>query len=379
MKKNRLGFIVVAAMFVLSACAGKDAADPAAVTPDNRLSVEVMTAHPAPFTEHYTVAAVAEPIQSMHLSAEVGGTLSELAVDVGDRVEAGQLLARLDDEPFVLALETARARLDRATVSVSLAQKGYARQKALHAQGSIADSVLEEAELSVRLAEADRKLAALALKGAERDLRHTRIIAPMAGEITRRLPETGTVLAPGTLIFHLSRTDRLRMVVGLSEGQVVHVAEGATADIRFDALPGEPVTGKVVRIGSIDEAGMATFPVEVHIDNPDQRILPGMVGRVTLAGRTIRNAVAVPAVAVRQLGDQTVVYLVRDGIARRAPVSIAALQAETVLIDRGITEGARVVVVGQTALKGGDRVSVAVVDGAETNGGRHAPAVYGLP
>jgi RND family efflux transporter MFP subunit len=368
---------MVAVLLLFGGCGTDDVAPSTA--PETRVSVEVITAVPASFTEHYTVSALAEPIRVYHLSAEVGGTLAELNVDVGDRVSAGQRLAALDAEPLTLARDTAQASADRADVRVSLAQKSFARQQRLHGQGSVADAVLEEAELNLRLAKADLRLAGLALQIAQRDLGHAHMLAPMAGEITARFPELGEVLAPGTPVLHLARTDRVRLVAALSEAEVVHVRTGTDVQVSFDALPSLVLTGRVARVGSVDRGASPSFPVEIHMDNTGGQVRPGMVARVALAGRTVANAVPVPVVALRRSNGNAGVFVVTDGQANWVPVSVAALVDETAHVDAGLSAGAQIVVVGQTALKGGEAVVLSVVDGKITDGVRKAPAVYGLP
>ncbi|MBI5137021.1 MAG: efflux RND transporter periplasmic adaptor subunit [Nitrospirae bacterium] len=371
--------MMLGAFLATSGCGGKSGGNAATPPPENHVSVEVITARPAPFTEHYQIPAVAEPVQAFHLGVEVGGTLAELAVDVGDRVKAGDVLARLDGEPLALARDSARAALERAQVRVALARKAYARQRSLRAEGSVAESALEDAELAVRLALADRRLAGIALAEAERNLRLATVAAPADAEVTARFAELGAVLAPGAPLFNLARTDRIRLVAGLSEAEVVHVAEGAGAKVRFDALPEQVFGGSVVRVGSVDGAGGATFPVEIRVDNPDGRIRPGMVARISLPGRKVANAVPVPAVALRRDGDTVVVFTAVEGAARPLPVRVAALVDETAWIDRGLAAGTPVVVVGQSTLKGGDKVAVTRIDGREAGADRQAPAVYGLP
>jgi RND family efflux transporter MFP subunit len=365
-------------------CGGGEKA-PAKPATERRTPVEVVTAVAAPYIETYRVAAPALPEERIDLSAEVDGTLLSVDADTGQRVAAGQVLARFDPEPLTVLRDRRRAELDRATVRLAIAKKNLARQQALQSEGTVADPVVEDAELSARLAAADLRLAELALKDAERDLGHTVVKAPAPAEVTRRLADPGAVLPKGAPLFHLARTARIRLVPGLSEAQVVHVGKGAKAAVRFDALPGRAFTGDVVRVGSVDEAGQAAFPVEVRIENPDLAIRPGMVGRVELPGRELPGAYAIPAVALRH-GERGIgVFVVADGSARRVPVEVAALEDETAIVagadsgGGGLAAGMEVVVVGQTALRPGEKVQVTVRDGAAVTAARDDPAAYGQP
>jgi len=368
-------------LLALAGCGGGDEG-PASPVAVRRTPVEVVTAVAAPYVEAYRVAAPALPEERIDLSAEVSGTLVDVTADTGQRVAQGEVLARFDPEPLTILRDRRRAEVDRATVGAAIAQKTLDRQRALRSEGTVADSIVDDAELAARLADADLRLAELALKDAERDLGHTVVKAPLAGEVTRRLADPGAVLTRGAPLFHLARTARIRLVPGLSESQVVHVARGARAEVAFDALPGRVFTGEVVRVGSVDEAGQAAFPVEVRIENPELAIRPGMVGRVQLRGRTVPETYAIPAVALRH-GERGIgVFVVADGEARRVPVQVTALEDETAVVaggaDGGLTSGMEVVVVGQTALRPGEKVLVTVRDGASA-GGRDDPAVYGLP
>jgi len=377
----RVGLTVVCMVAVfsaLSACHGKG--DPAAVaTPERRASVEVVTAASSLFTETYEVTAVAEPVQSFHLSAEVGGTVVELAADLGDRVARDEVLVRFDPVPFELLRDTRQAEYDRAQIRRDQAEKNLVRYRALHQEGGVSDIELDDAELAARLAGSDLKLAAIALKNAERDLSHTVVKAPTDGEITRRFPERGVVMSPGQPLFHLVRADRLRFSAGLSESQVGHVRVGSVAEVRVDALADKKaLSGRVVSIASADSLGEATFPVEVQVANPGGRVRPGMVARIGLAGRSLPNAVVVPAVALRRGTDGVGLFVVEGEVARRVTVDLAALVDESAYLISGLLPGARVVVVGQTALRGGEAVDVVAVDGHPTRQ-RDSPAVDGLP
>lgn len=367
--------VAACALMLVAGCGNK----PEQAAPvEERVNVEIFSVQPAPFTQTYRVTAAARPIRAYHLSAEVSGTVVEIKADVGDYVEQGVVLARFDREPLTLMRDTRKAELKRAAVRLELALRDYARKEGLHKQGSISDSMLDEAELAVTLAEADHRLAQLALQNAARDLRNTVITAPAAGEITRRFPELGTVVSPGAPLFHLARTDRVRLMAGLSEQQVVHVTEGGKAEVRFDALPDERFTGDVVSVGSVDEPGTATFPVEVHLDNPERRIRPGMVARVVLPGRTIPAALFVPAVALRKGVDGIGLFAIEKGRAVHRTVEVAALVDEMAIISRGLVENDRVVVVGQTTLKGGEPVAIIVLNGKRV-GDAGKPALYSLP
>lgn len=381
MSLRPVALLALVCLLPLAGCGGDDEA-PASPVTERRTPVEVVTAAAAPYVETYRVAAPAQPEERVDLSAEVAGTLLEVNADVGQRVAKGDVLARFDPERLTILRDRRKAELDRATVAAEIAKKALARQRALHSEGSVADPVLEDAELTARLADADRRLAELALKDAARDLGHTVVKAPIAGEVTRRLADPGAVVAVGAPLFHLAATDRIRLVPGLSEAQVVHVAKGDEAQVRFDALPGEAFTGEVVRVGSVDEAGQAAFPTEIRLKNPDGTIRPGMVGRVELPGRRLDEAYAIPAVALRH-GERGIgLFVVADGTARRVPVEVAALEDETAVVAgggaSGLSAGMEVVVVGQTALRPGDKVVVTVRDGAEA-AGRDDAAVYGLP
>ncbi|MFQ5508921.1 MAG: efflux RND transporter periplasmic adaptor subunit [Leptospirillia bacterium] len=369
---------LAAAMLLLMA-AGCGGEDKKPVREARVVPVEVITARPAPFTEVYGVTAVARAVREFHLDAEVGGTLLSASVDVGSEVQAGDVLARLDPEPLTLARDTRMAELERARVRASLARKDFERREALSRQGSVADSVLEEAELSLRLAEADLRLAELALKDAERNLANATVTAPAPGEITRRFSEPGSVLAPGAPLFHLARTDRIQLTAGLSERQVVYVSPGVPVTVHFDALPDADFDGKVERVGSVGQPGDAAFPVVVYVDNADGHIRPGMVGRLNIPGRTLADAFAVPAVAVRNSEAGERLYVVDDQKARAMQVTVEAFVDELAIIAEGLVPGSAVIVVGQTRLKGGEKVSVTVADGVQVVAGRQAPAVYGLP
>ncbi len=372
-------WLVLVGGLLLFGCSGDKEVAAIEQPPPKRSPVEVVTARASAFVETYQASAPAQAVRVYHLTAEVAGTLAHLAVDVGDHVRKGQVLARLDLEPLELMRDTRQAEVARTETRITIAKRGLVRQQKLHRQGGVSAAVLDEAELTLALAEADLKLTQLALKTARRDLAHGVISAPVDGEVTGRFPEVGAVLSPGAPIFHVARTDQIRLVAGLAEREVVYLTPGARVKVSFDAFPGQPFSGTIQRIGSVDEPGRASFPVEVHLNNPGGNIRPGMVARMQLSGQRIEQAVRVPAVALRRDDGVEGVFIVTDGIAHQVPVHVAALQDDAVVIDRGLEDGAQVVVVGHSALREDTPVQVTVADGEAVGKGRAAPAVYGLP
>jgi RND family efflux transporter MFP subunit len=217
-----------------------------------------------------------------------------------DRVEAGQLLVRIDPTLAEVATLRARAAIARAESEGTLARANLERNQGLAGRNVSSRAALDEAENSARLAKASRLEAQAALAEAEDRLAKKTIVAPFAGALRSFPVEKGEYVRPGERVAELLDVARLRITIGLNDRQVVDVRPGAMVGVRVDARPGEPIMGQVVRVGGAIDLTTRKFPVEIEVDNAEARLLPGMVARVLLTLGEPRPLVAIPLDAIME-------------------------------------------------------------------------------
>lgn len=287
------------------------------------------------------------PKDEIALSFKIGGIVARVAVDAGARVREGQLLASLDLQEIDAALAKARTAADKADRDLGRARRLYADSVATLAQ-------LQDAETAATVAHADLDAAAF-------NRAHAVIVAPADGVILRRSVEPGENVGPGMPALVLgSRARGAVLRVGLSDRDVVRVAVGDTAAVRFDALPGRSFRGRVSEIGASASPGTGTYRVEISLHDAHD-LVAGMVGNAEIYPAAAAPMVMVPVEAVLEAdGSQATVYaLSPDGTrALRRRVKVAFLDGDRVGIVSGLDGVASVITDGAAWVEDGGAVRV---------------------
>jgi RND family efflux transporter MFP subunit len=307
---------------------------------------------------------VASPNVS-RISAEVAGRVAEMAVDVGDRVEAGDRLARLDPELARLALERARAATREAAAALADAQRRLRDADRLSSQNALARTTLE----SLR-AEVDGAEAALARFRAEERrqaalLARHEIGAPFAGAISRKLAATGEWVEPGTPLVELVSTHELRIDFQVPQEHYTGVAAGDRVDVVLDSGSARSFAGHVASVVPQSDPGARTFLVVVRLDDPDAPIIPGMSARARLRLGTGREGVVVPRDALLRHPDGRTTVWVLSGSAEGARATVSERRVDLgrafdgrVEVVEGLEAGESVVLRGNEGLQEGQAVRV---------------------
>ncbi len=327
-----------------SAC-GRGRAEPAPA----RAVIPVRTA--AVVTERLappiSSTGVLSPKEEIALGFKIGGVVSRVLVDEGRLVRAGDTLALLDPSEIDAGVTRARSAADKA-------ERDLARAQRLHADSVATLEQLQNAETGATVARAE-------LAAATFNRRYAVIVAPSSGVIQRRNAEPGELVGPGVPVIVLgSRARGVVVRVALADRDVVRVARGDDAEVRFDALPDKVFRGTVTEIGAAADPATATYHVEVSL--PAAQGLPtGLVGQVEIhpaAGRPLA-LVPVESLLEADAGHATVYALAPDGrSAVRRDVTIAFLIGDRAAIAAGL-DGVRTVITdGATYLDDGSAVGV---------------------
>jgi RND family efflux transporter MFP subunit len=310
----------------------------------------VMSAAPLPIESSGRLARRSEQA----LSFKVGGLVERLAVREGEAVRAGQTLARLDLREIDAQVLQARSGLQKA-------QRDLARATQLLADSVATLEQVQDARTAVEIAEAQLEIAAF-------NRQYAVIVAPESGRILRRSAEPNELVQPGQPVYTLGTASGGWIVrVGLPDRDVVRLALGDAAEVRFGAFPGEVFAGRVAQIAEAAEASTGTFEIEVAVPDPAGRLKSGFIAGVVLSPSQGEPHALVPSSAfVAGEGDQGVVYTLapeRDGgaitggTAQRRTVTVAAFTGDHLAV-RGFGGGEHVVTSGAAYLEDGERVQV---------------------
>lgn len=292
--------------------------------------------------------------QQVTLHAKVAGYLKSIAVDKGDSVKAGQLLAEIE-MPEVVA-DRARHEAELKIAKSESARVSGARAKA-------PDLITPQAS---DVAEGRLAVAQAALVYNDTMLRYGRIAAPFDGIVTMRFVDSGAFVPAATAgtnpaaaaILTLMDYSTIRARVSVPENEAGRVKVGQPAVVTTDSMPGKVFPGKVTRqSGALDEATRSLL-VEVDLPNAELTLRPGMYVMVKVGVELHTNTLLVPAGALVREKAAGFLFTFADGKATRVPVKYGFNDGANVEILEGIAEDARVIVPGKVALVAGQAVKV---------------------
>jgi len=280
------------------------------------------------------------------VSAKLAGRIADLRVSEGSHIRRGEIIATLDNDDYraqaaqaEASVLTARADLTEAQAARDVAAKEAERLRAMRAQnpGLVAVEEYEalvsratQAAARAQAAEARIQAAEASRSFARANLENTVIRAPFTGTVLRKEAEIGEVVAPSVgggltrgAVVTMADLTTLEVEVDVNEAYIARIRKAQPAKITLDAYPDTSFRGEVRQVVPTADRQRATVQVKVSIVDRDPRILPEMGARVDFLADTTRGAAGlatagplrfrVPAAAVREVGGETVVWLVRDG------------------------------------------------------------------
>lgn len=316
-------------------------ASAAEIPPVNVVTLEL---RPALLRDKISLPGVTEAWRSLQLMAKVAGSVEEIFVKEGDQVKQGQLVARLETKEYQIAAHSARAAYE-------LARANLARSESLRSKGISTQAGLEEQQNQVRQTKA-------ALEDAELKLSRCEITAPIAGVISRLDAEVGMLVhsfSPAPLA-EILELERLKAVISIPESDVTAVRRLKAVEIEVQALGGEKFTAPVHFLAPAPESMARVYRLELVLDNPGRRILPGMFVRAEVVKEAKEQALAVPVYAVISRSGGQFVYVEENGFARRRPVKTGFLEGWQMLVTEGLKAGDKVIIEGHRSVEDGQKV-----------------------
>jgi RND family efflux transporter MFP subunit len=299
--------------------------------------VAIAPAVTGPAVEAVYATGSVEPVQLARVGPAVRARLVAVLVEEGERVAAGQPLARLDDRE-------ARARLEEAEARAGFAEEEAARLRTLVARDIAARATADRADSEARAARA----AAVAMA---RRLDDYVVRAPVDGVVLRRDAEVGEIVDVPNTLFWIGEPRPLRATVEVDEEDIARVRPGQRALLRADAFPNRPLPAEVAHITPRGDATRKSFRVRLALPD-DTPLLIGMTVEANIILRETPDAVLVPAAALRN----GTVFVVERETARRRQVEVGVQGPERVEIRRGVAAGEMVILDPPAGLADGDAV-----------------------
>lgn len=350
---SRIATLILAAL--AAACGNQSAAGNASPPAPIEVQSATVQVKQVPHDLRLVGSLVAQ--EDVAVSPEIGGTVVELPVDFGDRVERGAVLLRLDATELTLRAAAARAGVAQADAVVQQARSNYERAVALHKQQVVSKETLDGATRELQVAEANRDAAAKQLAIAEKHVADAVLRSPVTGFVAARHVAVGQYVAPYTPVMQLVVVDPLKLRFEAPERFVADVRTDLPVSVEIEAFPGEQFAGTVTRIGSTVDPTTRTLLVEGAIPNPDARLKPGQFAHVRLdLGR--RDAIVIPRAALDTFAGAPRAFVIRsDGLVEVRQVAPGADLGAEVLILEGVHAGEAVATSQLERLADGVRVN----------------------
>jgi RND family efflux transporter MFP subunit len=338
-------------------------------------------------TQELPAYAELRPFEEVDLHAKIAGYLESINVDIGDRVEAGQLLATIEVPELADDLQRANAALARNQQEVARAQAAYEEAHLVYSRLAAVDkaqpNLIAQQELDAAVEKDRTAESALAAAKAEVDVsraeiskletmrKYCRIVAPFSGVITRRYADPGALIQAGISsstqslpLVRLSQNNRLRLDIPVSVSYVSRIELGDPVEIRVESCE-KSFTGSVARSTRKVDTATRTMDVEVDVRNDDLKLIPGMYAYVTLRIDHRDKALAVPVEAVSRQKDATVFVVNNEHKIEQRIVGVGLETPEKLEVLSGLTENELVMIGSRMQVKPGQLVEPRPIEQAK--------------
>jgi len=311
--------------------------------PTNVVALELS---PTILRDKITLPGIVEPWTKLALMSKIGGSIEEFFIQEGDHVKQGQLIARVENKDYRIALDSAKA-------AYALAKADYDRNKTLRKKGISTQANLDEQRSKLSQSKA-------AVENAELALSRCRITAPISGIISQLNGEVGMVvnqMMPQP-IAEILQIDRVKAVVAIPEADVSAVRQLKQVGVEIRSLDNARFQAQVHFLAPAPETLAHAYRLELALNNPEEKILPGMFLQANIVKQSKEDIVAVPLYTVISRNDEQFVYVVEDGIARKRPVETGFTEGWQILIRSGLHLGEKVIIQGHRTVEDGQKVRV---------------------
>lgn len=305
-------------------------------------STQVVTVDAARLTEldsrqQYTAQLEAKTLNN--ITAQAGGRVKQILVAVGDRVAAGQVVARME-----------ATQASAAQIQLADAKTNFARMDELYKVGGISKAQWEQAKSALEQAKLSYGNAS----------ENTLLRSPISGFVTAKNYDNGDVTSPTLPILVIQQVSPLKVVVNVSEQYYTRLKPGLEASLSVEALGTQSFSGRITKVYPTVDATTHTVGVEIEVANKDQRLRPGMYARLSLDFGTRQALTISDKAIVRQAGSGIrYVYVLKEGKAVYREVELGELQDGRYEVLSGIEPGEQLIISAPSRLKNGAAVKLA--------------------
>lgn len=327
---------------VLQGCSESETA-PVPVGP---VAVQARThvVQPGSWTHSFKSYGLVTPAEEFEIGVEVSSTVEEVLFREGDRVNAGDVLLRLDDRRLQLRLDGARASVEEARAANEQARTTHERNRSIYETGVISEQAFLASDAQYKASQANLRKSISAYDIAREELADAQVKSPVNGVVTRRDVEPGMNVSPASHLGVIRVMDALKIETFVSQKDINFVSVGMEARVTSPGVPGKVFTGRVDQVASTAEEATGNFEVGVIVEEGVNLLRDGMSAMVEFRSDEQENTLAVPRAALVDRGRRLIVYTVVDDIARAVEPTLGVGNADSVPVYSGLEAGDEVVV-----------------------------------
>lgn len=358
----------------VAACSGDSGQNGQGGMPPAPVTVAEVSAQDVTYYADY--AARVRGAREAEVSAQVSGILKERRFDEGTLVEAGQTLFLIDPEPYEIQLATAQAELTDAQSAQRQAQSEWRRVSGLYEQNAVSQRDYEQAQSGSDAAQARVLRAQAAVNDAERNLRYTRVEAPVSGIVGSENLTVGNLIQSGTPLTRVTQVDPIRVHFSMPENDAWEQRRNRLRNDNaqhlsqaWAILPDGSTFAEVGEVNFIDprvNESSASVAARAQLANPDGELMPGQFIRVRVIISEYSDVFMIEPSAIRQGGNGDQVFVLRgENEVEAVDVELGPIIDGRQLVISGLSSGDKIVVNGHVALRDGATVQVTNQDNRE--------------
>ena len=300
--------------------------------------------------DHYIITyGEVEAKNYARISPEMGGRIEKIYVERGQQVEKGHLLVSLNADAVDKQIKGVKSSLEFATKTFDKQNNLWEQNIGSEIEYLTAKNAKESLESQLEALQAQKRMA--------------QISAPFAGVVDKIYPKEGEMAGPSFPVIELVNLSKLIIKADVSETHIDKIKKGQTVELSFSSLPDLNRKAPILRVSKIIESVSRTFEIEMHIDNPGERIKPNMVSTIKINDFVSENAFILPSLVIRNDVTGDYVYVVKKGenkenLVNKKYVSTGLSYDENTMVTDGLTKGDLVIVKGYHLVSAGVPVNL---------------------
>ena len=305
--------------------------------------VEVAQVKEQSVADKFEAVGTIEAIEEITVVSEIDVAVVSLPFEEGGHIKRGELIAQLDDSQLA-------AEVNRTEALYTQSKASYNRVKSIVEQKAGTPQDLDDALASLKVAEANLKLAKARLD-------KTHIVAPFDGNVGSRVVSVGTFLRTGDAITELANLNEIRISFSAPERFLSQLKRNAEVIVSTPVYTGHEVKGKIIAIEPILDSETRSVKIVARVQNPGQKFRPGMSANVSVILSERPEALTIPNESVFANGNQSFVFVVNpDSTVKRVAITTGLQLANVVEVIQGLEQGAQIVTAGHQKLFPGAKV-----------------------